>query len=663
MFAIRPGRPDPLGATVTDDGVDFAVFAGHADRVELCLFSEGEEQRLDLPACARGIWHGHVPGARPGLAYGYRVHGPWRPAAGLRHDPSKLLLDPYARAVRGPIRHDVSPLGVVKEPLGPAPAGPRVPWAETVIYEAHVKGLTQTHPGVPEPLRGTYGGLAHPAITDHLRGLGITTVELLPVHLSVSEERLTALGLVNYWGYGTLGFFAADPRFARDPERAPEELRAMVQGLHAAGLEVILDVVYNHTIEGAADGPTLSLRGLDNQAYYRLDPRAPARYVDWTGCGNTLDLRHPATLRLVLDSMRYWVGVIGVDGFRFDLAPALLRHSDHVDPVGRFVAAVAQDPLLAGVKLIAEPWDLGPDGYALGRFPAPWAEWNDRFRDTARHVWRGDAAHAPDLASRLAGSADLFGSVGSDRSRARGPLASINFVACHDGFTLADLTAWTDKRNEANGEANRDGTDNNVACNWGVEGPTDRADVLLLRGRAQRNLLSTAIFAQGVPMIGHGDELGRSQGGNNNAYCQDSAVSWIDWSRADPELLAFVAHALALRAGNAVFRRPQHFTSLDDAVTWLRLDGAPMGGDDWVRGKAGLAGFGMLLAADAATDDHARGALLLLNASPRDRDAILPAGAGWRCRLDTARPALRDERVGGERQVLVSWSLQLLEVG
>lgn len=688
---LRTGRPDPLGATVTPDGVNIAVFAGHAERVELCVFDGDSETRYDLPGLTRGVWHGLLPGASAGLVYGLRVHGAWDPTAGLRHNPAKLLLDPYARQVVGELTWDDALFGhtrgtkggrlradprdsapfvpkavVVADPAPPRP-GPRIPWRDTVVYEAHVKGLSKTHPDVPHALRGTYAGLASAPILEHLLGLGVTSVELMPVHLAVSEERLVRQGLVNYWGYGTLGFFAPDPRLAADPANAPAEFAAMVDALHEAGLEVFLDVVYNHTIEGGADGPTLSLRGLDNVAYYRLDPRGSDRYVDWTGCGNTLDLRHPATLRLVLDSLRHWVTVYGIDGFRFDLAPALLRQSDHVAPAGRFVAALQQDPVLSQVKLIAEPWDLGPDGYSLGRFPPGWVEWNDRFRNTARHFWRGERGHIPDLASRLAGSADLFGRATRDASQHRGPQASINYVACHDGFTLADLTSWTRKRNEANGEDNRDGTDANIACNWGEEGPTDHPGVLLLRGRARRNLLATALLAQGVPMIGHGDELGRSQGGNNNAYCQDNPVSWIDWSRADEEQIAFVAHALALRAANPVLRQIRHFSPLEDTVSWLKPTGGSMNGGDWDRGGNGTTSFGMLLAADHLDDDDARVALLLVNASEDERDFVLPWAddrtARWRVRLDTARPRLRDEPVPGRHLLLAAWSLQLLEVG
>jgi len=685
---LNVGRPHPLGATLTPEGVNFAVFAGHAERVQLCIFEAGVERRLDLVACSRGTWHGLLPGASVGLVYGYRVHGPWDPTVGLRHNPNKLLLDPYARQVVGELTwHDALfghvrgikggdlvrderdsapfvPKAVVCAPPTWTTTHPRVPWGDTVIYEAHVKGLTATHPEIPPALRGTYAGVGSAPVIEHLQALGVTALELLPVHLSASEERLVRQGLNNYWGYGTLGFFAPDPRFATRPDRAIVEFREMVQALHGAGIEVLLDVVYNHTIEGPAEGPTLSLRGLDNQAYYRLEPRTPSRQVDWTGCGNTLELRHPAGLRLVLDSLRWWVQEMGVDGFRFDLAPALLREEQLVVPEGRFTAAVAQDPVLSQVKLIAEPWDLGPNGYSLGRFPAGWAEWNDRGRDTARHFWRGERGRIPDLASRLAGSADLFGTRTTDRRRARGPLASINYVACHDGFTLADLTRWTTKRNQANGEDNRDGTDSNISCNWGTEGPTDDPAIRAARQRAQRNLVATAVFAQGVPMIGHGDELGRTQGGNNNAYCQDSEVSWIDWGAVDRELLAFVSHALALRAGNAVFRRPRHFSPHRDDVSWLRFDGGTMSGSDWDRGDEGGTCFGMLLAADDVDAVDARVALLLFNGSGREERFILgPAGPDqvWRCRLDTARPELRDEAVGPDLP-LSAYSLQLLEV-
>ncbi len=679
------GRPHPLGATVTEDGVNFAVFAGRADRVELCIFEGGQERRWELVARDRGVWHGLLRGGEAGLQYGFRVHGDWDPARGLRHNPSKLLLDPYARAVAGELVWHDAVFGHVRglrggqqvqDPKDSAPFVPKavvtrseewstrrpaVPWADTVIYEAHVKGLTATHPGVPEELRGTYLGVGSPAIIAHLTGLGVTALELLPVHLSVSEERLVRQGLSNYWGYGTLGFFAPDPRFATRPDRAVAEFRAMVDALHDAGIEVLLDVVYNHTIEGPDDGPTLSLRGLDNHAYYRLAPQDPSRCVDWTGCGNTLEMRHPACLRLVLDSLRYWVEQMGVDGFRFDLAPAMLRQDGAVAAHGRFASAVAQDPCLSHVKLIAEPWDMGPNGYALGQFPAGWAEWNDRFRDTARHFWRGEPGQVPDLASRLAGSADVFDRRMADRSFVRGPLASINFVACHDGFTLADLTSFTSKRNEGNLEGNQDGTDANASCNWGVEGPTRDPGILALRARAQRNLLATVIVSQGVPMIGHGDELGRTQGGNNNAYCHDSPLSWIDWEAADRELLAFVSHALALRAGNPVFRRRTHFSPDRPGVAWLRPDGEPMSGADWSRGPDGAVCFGMLLNTDGLQDPAARPALVLFNGSNQDLTFALGT-IPWRCRLDTARADVRDVATTGLEQLLSAHSMQLLQV-
>jgi isoamylase len=612
-------RPHPLGVHSRDGGVDVAVLASYADRVELCLLdptgSGGwAERRVDLPLQTHGVWHGFVPDVSPGQHYGLRVHGPWEPARGHRHNPAKLLLDPYARSIRLPslprpelfghrvddrlqgdptVRddRDSAPFaahGVVTAALPPRPGAsrPRRPWSETVIYEAHVGGLTRLMPGVPEPLRGSYAGLAHPAAVEHLLGLGVTAVELLPVHAFVDEPHLVQRGLRNYWGYNTLAFFAPHPLFSSaGPDGAVTEFVGMVQALHAAGLEVILDVVYNHTCEGSVLGPTYSWRGLDAATYYRLDPYG--RDVDVTGCGNTLDARQARVVQQVLDSLRYWVGELGVDGFRLDLAPALARGREGFDPDHPFLVAARADPMLADVKLIAEPWDVGPHGWRTGQFPPPFAEWNDRFRDGVREFWlRAAVAGHPtgvgDLATRLAGSADLF-------AAGRGPLASVNFVAAHDGFTLADTTGYEHKHNEANGEDNRDGGDGNRTANHGVEGPTSDEGVRRARRISIRNLLGTLLLSTGVPMICAGDELGRTQGGNNNGYCQDNPISWLDWDLKpwQQELLQTTSYLIRLRRQYPVLRqdrffagRPVHADGTLD-LAWFDLDGAPMDAGRW----------------------------------------------------------------------------------
>jgi isoamylase len=634
--------PPWLGATVTGEGVDFAVYAGHADAVEICLFEAGDttgasERRVTLHDRVHGTWFGSVPGLGAGTRYGVRAHGPWQPEQGLRYNGDKLLLDPYARAIEGEVTwrpevygHVVDarlrgdpdvrdgrdsaayvPRAVVVDnhfPWGDD-AAPRVPWAQTVIYEAHVRNLTRRHPDVPEHLRGTYAGLAHPAMIEHLRAFGVTSVELLPVQAFSHEPELVARGLVNHWGYNTLGFHAPhgayaatrDPSKPSDPQGQLNELKAMVRDLHAAGLEVILDVVYNHTCEQARDGATLSWRGLDNRAYYRLDERG--HDIDVTGCGNTLDLRHPVVTRMVLDSLRYWVEHCHVDGFRFDLAVALGRgQDDGYHPNSPFLVALRTDPVLSRVKLIAEPWDLGVHGWRTGQFPPPFAEWNDRFRDSVRNFWLPDVArsarHEPghgvrELATRLAGSRDLFG------ARDRGPIASINYVAAHDGFTAADLTTYELKNNLANGEGNRDGQDGNRSWNHGHEGPQEPTGpdqpvppVLAARRRSIRNLLATELFASGVPMINAGDELGRSQAGNNNAYCQDNAVSWFDWDLEpwQQDLLATTRFLTRTRAGSPVLgqrsfvtRPAAHQDGARDGADfqWFSADGQPMRTGSW----------------------------------------------------------------------------------
>jgi isoamylase len=574
----------PLGAHADGDGLSFAVFSGVADGVELCLFDEqARETRTPLELDEGYVWRGRVDGTGHGARYGFRVHGPWDPAAGLRCNPAKLLLDPYARAIEGGV--DWNPALNGEDPGDSAPYVPRSvvftrefdwegdrppghPLEDTIFYELHVKGYTKLHPEVPEELRGTYRGLAHPAVVAHLQTLGVTAVELLPVHQFVHDQALISRELRNYWGYQSIGYFAPHNEYG-----TVDDFKAMVKGLHASGLEVILDVVYNHTAEGNEHGPTLCFRGLDNGAYYRLaDDRS--RYVDDTGTGNTFDAHQPQALRLIMDSLRYWVQEMHVDGFRFDLAASLGRGAADFDPHGAFLEAVGQDPMLGGVKLVAEPWDIGYGGYDLGEFPPGWSEWNGRYRDTVRDFWRATDRTLPDFATRITGSADLF-------SRGRRPSASINLVTVHDGFTLADLVSYDAKHNEANGEGNRDGTDDNRSWNCGVEGATADAQVLALRSRQRRNFLATLFVSEGVPLIVAGDELGRTQGGNNNAYCQDNATSWVDWSLAGgrDDLTEFVASLCRLRHRSPVLHRRRFFR--EGELEWLRPDGQPMNAADW----------------------------------------------------------------------------------
>ncbi len=608
---IRPGEPDPLGAACDGLGTNFSVFSDVAQRVELCLFDEnGDETRLDLPERTHGCWHGYLPGVGPGQRYGFRVHGPWDPAEGLRCLPEKLLLDPYARAVAGnvcqwhPSLFDADP----DDPEGLTPnrddSGPFAPKAvvvpqfdpqtekesrridrplsETILYEVHVRGFTMRHPGIPEPLRGTYAGLAHPAAIDHLCRLGITAVELLPVHQFVHEPRLIRNGLRNYWGYNTIGWFAPHNEYAaaQNPVRIVQEFREMVRSLHQAGIEVILDVVFNHTGEGDEEGPILSFKGLDNSAYYRLEDD-PRLYKNYTGTGNTVDIRHPVVHRLVMDALRYWVTEMGVDGFRFDLAPVLGRGGDDYDPNAGFFRTIAQDPVIRKVKLIGEPWDLGPSGYQVGNFPRCWSEWNDRFRDGVRDYWRGAAYGVGNLAYRLTGSADLF------RHNGRIPQAGVNMITSHDGFTLHDLVSYEKKHNEANGEGNRDGHNDNRSWNCGAEGPADDPMIQVLRSRQKRNFLATLLLSQGVPMLLGGDEMGRTQRGNNNAYCQDNEVSWFDWSGPDTALTEFTAKLIALRRTHPVFRNREWLrggpveTRSEPDIAWFRPDGQPMAEADW----------------------------------------------------------------------------------
>ncbi len=658
--AAEAGRPWPLGAHCDGDGgVNFAVFSAHAEAIELCLFDAtgtNELQRIALPGRSGDVWHGRLRGIGPGQVYGLRAHGPWAPAHGQRFNAHKLLLDPYAREIVGrfewrgehfggeradPARMDrrdnasfALKARVVDERLereGEArERRPYTPLANTVLYEAHVKGLTMRHPGVPDPLRGSCAGLASDAMLAHLQRLGVTAVSLLPVHQHLDEQRLVAQGLTNYWGYNTVGFFAVEPRYASGAGGLSprQEFRAMVRRLHAAGIEVILDVVYNHTAETDENGPTISWRGLDNLSYYRTLAAQPGAYENVTGCGNTLDLRQPRVLQMVMDSLRYWAETMNVDGFRFDLATVLGRGDHGFDARAAFFHAVAQDPVLAGLKMIAEPWDIGPGGYQLGRFPRDWLEWNDRFRDGVRSFWLGGASTRGEFAQRLCASSDLF------HANGREPAASVNFLVAHDGFTLRDLLTYERKRNEANGEDNRDGHSANLGWNCGVEGPTDDPKVLALRSRLQRALLATLLLAQGTPMLAAGDELGHSQGGNNNLYCQDNAATWIAWPHADDTLIAFTSRLIALRADSLPLAG--HWYSgqpggngLHD-LGWLREDGQPLAGDDWrdLRPRA----LGALIGAPGRA---AAPLLLLANAETEEIRFALPAGR-WTAVLDTA---------------------------
>ncbi|WP_448627262.1 glycogen debranching protein GlgX [Geodermatophilus sp. URMC 64] len=617
-----PGWPSPLGAHWDGTGTNFALWSAGASAVDLCLFDpDGTEHRHRLRESTHQVWHARLPGVGPGQRYGYRVHGAYDPPQGLRYNPAKLLLDPYARAVDGRLELDGSlfafrdqnpdthtpddrdsapfvPRGVVTYDSFPweGDRPPATSWSDTVIYEVHVKGATMRHPGVPPALRGTYAGLAHPAFIEHLTGLGVTAVELLPVHHFVSEPHLLSRGLTNYWGYNTLGYFAPHAEYSSAGSGGGQvtEFKAMVKALHAAGIEVILDVVYNHTAEGDHRGPTLSFKGIDNRAYYRLRGGDGSRYTDYTGCGNTLDVRRPAVLALLMDSLRYWVTEMHVDGFRFDLASALARSMHDVDRLSAFFDVVHQDPVVSQVKLIAEPWDVGEGGYQVGNFPPPWTEWNGKYRDTVRDVWSGAQVGVRDLAYRLTGSSDLY------RSDGRRPFASINFVTAHDGFTMHDLVTYERKRNEANGEDNRDGESHNRNWNCGVEGPTDDPAVNALRARQVRNHLATLLLSTGVPMLTAGDELGRTQQGNNNAYCQDNEVSWIDWKDVDEDLLAFVTRLVRLRRSAPALRQEAFFEGHELPATggtrdlaWFNPEGRQLTTSDWF--DTGLKTVGMYL--------------------------------------------------------------------
>ncbi|MEZ5755362.1 MAG: glycogen debranching protein GlgX [Paracoccaceae bacterium] len=669
--AVSAGRPWPMGACFDGEGVNFAVFSAHAEKVELCLFSpDGRKElaRIALPERDGDIWHGHVGGLMPGTLYGFRVHGPYAPEQGHRFNPHKLLIDPYARALEGRLKWSDALMGYkVGSPRGDMSydtrdsafavpksvvvdtsfawgddAAPRVPPEAAVIYEAHVRGMTMLHPGVEKGLRGSFLGLASDAVIDHLQRLGITSIELLPVQAFADERFLIAKGLRNYWGYQTIAFFAPEPRYMTKGQ--VWEFQSMVRRFHAAGIEVILDVVYNHSGEGDEFGPTLSFRGFDNASYYRL-LHGGRHYVNDTGTGNTLNLMHPMVLRMVMDSLRYWVEVCHVDGFRFDLATVLGREAHGFDPQGGFFDAIRQDPVLSRVKLIAEPWDIGPGGYQLGAYPHPFMEWNDRFRDGVRRWWKGDPGMAPDLAKRLLGSAERFDHHG------RGATSSVNFITAHDGFTLQDVVSFTLKRNWANGEENRDGHHENHSDNLGVEGPTEDPAIRAARGLRKRNLLATLMLAQGVPMLLAGDEVGHTQGGNNNAYAQDNETTWIDWAAGDARLAAFVARLVALRRAHPVLRQRRFLHAgarpsdgLPDVI-WRRADGQPPSPADWHDPAFRCLGVELRMAAEGADPGHS--AIYAVFNTGAECVLRLPDTApGWELILDTTRPDLGAEAGG-----------------
>jgi len=701
---ILPGTPYPLGATWDGLGVNFAVFSENATKVELCLFDSPDAQietsRVELTEHTDMVWHGYLPDVRPGHLYGYRVHGPYDPSQGHRFNPAKVVMDPYAKAVGRTIRWHDSVFGYAPEgpdqdltcdtrddaPYAPLAAvvdeafrwgddrQPRTPWHETLIYELHVKGFTALNPRVPATLRGTYLGVASEAALEHLVTLGVTAVELMPVHHHTNEWHLVQKGLTNYWGYNTLSYFAPDIRYATStsPLECVREFKMMVRALHAAGLEVILDVVYNHTAEGNHLGPTLSLRGIDNASYYRLQPNDRRFYEDFTGCGNTLNMRSPRVLQLIMDSLRYWVIEMHVDGFRFDLASALARELHAVDKLGAFFDIIHQDPVLSQVKLIAEPWDLGEGGYQVGNFPIGWTEWNGKYRDTVRRFWRGDGGVVSELATRLSGSSDLYEQSG------RRPYASINFITAHDGFSLADLVSYNEKHNEANGENNADGENHNLSWNCGVEGPTTDPAVLELRRRQMRNFVATLLMSQGVPMLSGGDEVARTQSGNNNAYCQDNDLSWTPWTLAaeQRDFLAFTRRMVAIWRTQPVLRRRRFFqgrpirgAGVKD-ICWLNKAGREMTDADWNAPEARR--LGVLLAGDAIEELDAHGRrivgdtlLVLLNADPSPAAFTFPAdgpAGAWELLVDTARPALSALLVEGDRYGLEARSMAVLRL-
>jgi isoamylase len=700
---VWPGSPYPLGATWDGVGVNFALFSEHATRVELCLFDspEADSETVTIPLSEQTdmVWHGYLPDVRPGQLYGYRVHGPYDPGQGHRFNSNKVVMDPYGRVVGRTVRWDESLFGFRagqddttfddRDSAAHAPLAAvvdtaftwgddrplRTPWHETLIYELHVKGFTALHPGVPESLRGTYLGLASEPAIQHLVSLGVTAVELMPVHHHTDEWHLAQRGLRNYWGYNTLSYFAPDARYATSasPLECVREFKMMVRALHAAGLEVILDVVYNHTAEGNQLGPTISLRGIDNRSYYRLPPHARRYYEDFTGCGNTLNMRSPRVLQLIMDSLRYWVTDMHVDGFRFDLASALARELHAVDKLGAFFDIIHQDPTLSQVKLIAEPWDLGEGGYQVGNFPTKWTEWNGKYRDAVRRFWRGDGGAVSELATRLSGSSDLYEQSG------RRPYASINFITAHDGFTLADLVSYNEKRNEANGEQNRDGENHNLSWNCGAEGETRDQRVLDLRARQRRNFMATLLLSAGVPMLTAGDELCRTQGGNNNAYCQDNEISWIDWTLTPErrEFLEFTRRIIRIWKDHPVLRRRKFFQGrrirgaevID--IAWLDPSGAEMTDDMW--NSPEVRGLGVRLDGDAIQEVNERGErivadtlLVIFNAGDQPLSFVLPPTAPierWDTLVDTADPWQQPRRLlAGDRYDLPGRAVAVLKL-
>jgi glycogen operon protein len=676
---LWPGQPYPLGATYDGAGTNFAIFSEVADRVELCLFDEnGQETKSELPEVGGFIWHGYLPNIGPGQRYGFRVHGPWSPEEGHRCDPSKLLIDPYAKAIEGEVQWNEAVFSYhFDDPDGPANAldsapfipksvvvspffdwgydrHPNTPWHETIIYEMHVKGFSANHPQLPAELRGSYAALAHPLAIDYLTSLGITAVELMPVHQFIHDDRLVQQGLRNYWGYNSIGYLAPHNDYASsdDPGWQVQEFKQMVKALHEAGIEVILDVVYNHTAEGNHLGPTLSLKGIDNAAYYRLMPDDPRYYMDYTGTGNSLNMRHPHVLQLIMDSLRYWVLEMHVDGFRFDLASALARELHEVDRLSAFFDIIQQDPVISQVKLIAEPWDIGEGGYQVGNFPPKWSEWNGKYRDVVRDYWRGEEEALAEFATRFTGSSDLYASTG------RVPYASINFVTAHDGFTLHDLVSYNDKNNMANGERNRDGESHNRSWNCGVEGPTQDLAINALRARQKRNFIANLLLSQGVPMLLGGDEMGRTQRGNNNAYCQDNELSWYDWEHTDENLLEFTRHLIAFRKQHPVFRKRRWFqgeptdsSGIHD-IGWFTPAGTEMSEEDWNTGF--LKSLGVFLNGEGIAAPDSRGErivddsfYILFHSHHELMSFKLPPrawGREWAKVLDTSEAHLEEEK-------------------
>ncbi len=694
----KPGNPYPLGATWDQRGVNFSIYSENAQAVDLCLISpEGEETRVPLKQRTGFVWHGYIDGIAPGQLYAYRVNGPYEPERGLRFNPKVRLIDPYAKALSGlqdwqagSFGYEVggeqedleigskdatgAPLSLVIDPHFDwgSEKNPNLPFHELIVYEAHVRGLTVQHPEVPEELRGTYLGMCHPVVVNYLKELGVTAIELMPIHAFVDDQFLLDRGLKNYWGYNTINFFAPDPRFRAGKELGSEvnQFKQLVKAMHEAGIEVILDVVYNHTAEGNHLGPTMSFRGIDNPTYYRLVEDDKRFCMDFTGTGNTLNVRHPQTLQLMMDSLRYWVTDMHVDGFRFDLAAALARSLHDVDQLSSFFMLIHQDPTLSQIKMIAEPWDVGPGGYQVGNFPTRWAEWNGRYRDAMRAFWRGDGSSASELAYRLTGSSDLYENDG------RNPYMSINFVTAHDGFTLADLVSYSEKHNEANGEDNRDGNDNNLSFNCGAEGPTDDPNIRALRRKQQRNFLATLLLSQGTPMILHGDERGRTQQGNNNGYCQDNPLSYLDWQLDDERraLLTFTKRLTALRRSHPVLRRSTFFkgrplrgSNVSD-ISWLRHDGEGMTDEDWSNSET--RSLGVFLAGNGLEDVDGDGQvlvdddmLLLVNSHSEPIDFLLPFpedDRSWELLIDTAHDDAEERKRGAEKTLVEAASLKLL---